>query len=278
MVEPTTPPADGGNADKGKPDGTGSPPAPYKLPKKFEGKSPQEIVESYLELEKEYHDRDTTIEEAKKIKEETDTMLRAIYADPNLFKAVENGIKNFISGKKLPESRPNANDNPDDKGGEGADKNKSTPDVAELRTNEENRALDSLFSKYGYKTLPVKERKEAYQRLSMALVELLDPSGKKTVKEVMAGIPITRLPRYLEHAHFLANRDNFIKDARNSGALEERNNESATFGSFATAGGKPSEGVTLTNPERETARKLGISEEKYAKQKGKMIEEKKKYS
>ncbi len=278
MVDPVTPPAD---ADKGKTtppvpnggDGQGGKTVePLNLPEKFKGKSPDEIAKAYIELESKMGEQSKTVEEANKLKEQTDTLLRAIWADPDLYRKVEEGVKKFVGGGKLPED---PNKNPLDKGNEEVDK--PNPQLNELRVAEESRVLNEFFSKYGYTTLDEKTRKEAYTRLSLGLADMVDPGGNRPIKEILSTIPLTKLPRYLENAHFLVNKDSILANARKPASFDQRSNDSATIGSFSASSGQPRQTVELTNHEREVAQKLGISEDKYAKKKAEIEADNKRF-
>jgi len=263
------------NADKaqGKPVGEAgnNSQAPLNnLPEKFKGKSPEQIVEAYLNLEKQMGDQSKTVEEAKVLREQTDTLVRAIWFDPDLYRQVEAGVKKYTSGKSLPNREV-------PKKGDDSPKSEVNPIISDLRTNEENRVLNDFFGKYGYNTLDEKSRKDAYAKLSTTVAELVDPSGKKSIKEIFASIPVTRLRSYLENAHFIANKDNIVQQAKLSGSLAREENESGAIGSFAASNKRGSESVTLTASEREVASKMGISEEKYAKRKAQMLKDNERY-
>lgn len=271
MDDKQIPPAS--EADKGKTDpssGEGGQSkeqpteAHYQLPEKFKGKSPDDIAKAYIELEGKLGEQSKTVEEAKKAQEQVDTLLRAIWSDPDLYRKVEDGVRKFVSGGSLPESRtPDVNGKSD----EGAKKSESDPQVSELRVAQENQILDKFFTEYGYKNLSEKERKESYNRLALSLANLRDPGGKKPIKQVLSEIPLSQLPNFLDNAHFIANKGQIVDQAKRSALASKEENDAATIGSFAASSGQKGDGVTLSNRERETARKMGISEEAYAKRK-----------
>lgn len=278
MSDSNKAPAD---ADKAKaPDqteGTGqakiSSEAPYQLPEKFKGQTAEQIAKSYIELEGKMGDQSKTVEEANKLKSDMSVLMGAIYANPDLYRQVQEGINKYVSGETIPEARKTESP----KGDEEAKKVESSQ-ISDLRTSQENQILDDFYSRFGYKNLPANERAESLRRLAVSLAELVDPSGNKPVKQILAEIPLSRLPRFLENAHFVANKENIIKQRVHSASLDKETNESATIGSFAASTGQgASEGVKLTNQERYTARKLGISEEVYAKRKSQIAEEAKRF-
>ena len=241
-------------------------PAPLQeLPEKFKGKSPQEIAKAYVELESKIGEQSKSIEEATKLREETDTLLRAIWSDPDLYRQVEAGVKKYTTGETMPEIRKPT----DDKGDREAknDKNEVNPQIQDLRVAEENRVLSSFFTKFGYNSLSEKDRKESYQRLVVSLAETYDPAGKKPIKQILSEIPLAKLERYLENAHWLANKDQIVEKAKRSATFSTIENNAASIGSFSSGASNQGNSVTLTGKERETADKLGISHEKYLKRK-----------
>ena len=244
--------------------------APLNLPEKFNGKSAEEIAKSYIELEKKLGDQSNTIEEGKKFQAQMDTVLQAIWADPDLYRKVENGVKKFTSGETIPETRKVEEPKKGDEEPKGAEVN---PQISDLRVAQENQILKDFQSKYGYSNLSDKERKDSFTRLALALAELVDPSGSKPIKKILSEIPLAKLPRYLENAHFIANKEQVVAQAKRSALLSQQENEAGSIGSFAASSGKTEPSVTLTSREREVAQKMGISEEAYAKRKGQIQSE-----
>jgi len=262
------------NADKaeGKPVGEADKSqAPLQLPEKFKGKTPEQIAEAYIDLEKKMGEQSNTVAEAKKLQEQTDTLVRAIWSDPDLYRQVEAGVKKFTGGESLPNREAS-------KKGDDAPKDEVNPIVSDLRTAEENRVLNDFFDKFGYRNLDEKSRKDSYAKLSTTVAELVDPSGKKSIKDIFASIPVTKLRAYLENAHFIANREKIIEQAKTSGSLAREENDAGAIGSFAASSGKDKSSVTLTNREREVAQKMGISEEKYAKRKLEKLKDDERYN
>src|SRR3990167_8425854 len=96
------------------------------LPEKFKGKTPEQIAEAYVELERKIGEQSSTVEEAKKLREQTDTLVRAIWSDPDLYRQVEAGVKKFTNGESLPERDP--------KKGDAAPKSEVNPIISDLRT------------------------------------------------------------------------------------------------------------------------------------------------
>lgn len=267
-----TPPAGSGDAGQGQ----GSE-APLQVPDKFKGKSPEEIAKAYVELEKKLGEQSTTVAEAKKLQEQTDTLLRAVWADPDLYRQVEEGVRKYMAGDKVPDTRSKDGKPNEKKGDEEAPADvKLSSDLLDMRKAQEERILQDFYGKYGYNNLDEKAKKDSFTRLAMGLAELVDPGGTKSVKQIMSEIPLAKLPRFLENAHRLANFETIVSEAKNSARLEDRENDGATIGSFAAASSNSrGNGVALSNSERAVAQKMGISEETYAKRKAQIDKENK---
>lgn len=270
-----TPPA---NADKGQQAppasssaGQGSPSteAPYNLPEKFQGKSPADIAKAYVDLEKKLGEQSKTVEEARALQEQTDTLVKAIYSDPDLYRQVENGVRKYTTGEKLPDERSN----PKDKGDEAQKPPKVDPIISDLKMVEENRIINKFMSDYGYTGLDEKTRKDSYAKLATTLAEIVDPGGKRPMQEVLSSIPLPKLGKYLENAHFIANKEAIIAHERSAGMLRSEENKSGAIGSFAAASPARGQSITLTSKERDIAQKMGISEEKYMEKKIQMSKE-----
>lgn len=233
------------------------------LPENLKGKSAAEIAKMHLELEKKLGEQSKEVEAARKVKEQTETMLRAIWADPKLYKDVEAGVQKYVSG-----DTPKSGES-DEEG----DRPKVDPGITDLRNAEENRVITDFAMKYGYGALSEEERKDAYARLAVSLGDLVDPGSNKPLKEVLKAIPLTKLPRFLENAHFIANKERFAEDAKRQALITDEENRSASIGSFAASSTKKESSVTLSEREREVAKKQGITEEQYLKQKQTLLKE-----
>ena len=248
--------------------------APLNLPDKFKDKSPQEIAEMYINLEKKLGETSTEVEEARKLKEQTDVLLRSIYSDPDVYRSVESAVARYQSGDTLPDNRKKGDNS--NKGDE-EDTTEENSDVVEIKMAEQNRILNEFYLKNGYNDLEGKERQDKLAKLAITLAELADPGGKKPIKQILSEIPLTKLPFFLENANYLSNKEELLKSEREAGLASNIENQSASIGSFSATGGKPNSGVTLTGREREIARKMGISEDVYAKRKQQIIAESKQF-
>jgi len=97
-------------------------------------------------LEEKYGKQSEEVATARRVMEQNDTLLRAIWADPDRYKTVEDWVREYTSGQKLSDSKPPKTDKPS-KGDEGQDESKVDP-VTDLKTAEENRILKDFYDKY----------------------------------------------------------------------------------------------------------------------------------
>lgn len=233
----------------------------------YKFKTQEEAEKSYQELEKKFGEHSQEVEAARKFQEDSKVVFDAIWSDPDLYRAVETGIKKRQNGAQLPETKPTV----PKKGDEEA--SVINNQVSEIKKTQENKILNDFYAQFGYRNLGEKEFRDATQNLSLTLAEIVDPSGQRPIREVLNNIPLSKLPRFLEHAHKIANYNMAIGQAKKS-ALSQVENEDATIGSFAASSGQGrGNAVTLTNRERETARKMGIKEEDYLASKTKILKE-----
>lgn len=205
------------------------------LPEKFKGKSASDIAKSYLELEKKLGSHSQTQTELDQWR----ALGNVIKQDPELIKALE---------KKV-----------------AGDKSQERP-KDDTRDALSNKIVSDFEKEYSIDRLDPEKRQAMHKKIGEELADMLDPGGNKSTREILDSINLSKLPQYLGKAYRLATVDDESERARVKGILESQRNSEATFGSIPSTGGK-SNNDSLTTDERETAKKLGISEEKYLKQK-----------
>jgi hypothetical protein len=210
------------------------------LPEKFKGKTAADIAKSYIELEKELGKRAVS----QKRLEELEQLREFIVNDKELVEAVQK--KAGVATTTEPRS--------DD-----------------TRDALANKIVGDFEKDFGIDNLKAEDRQAMHEKIGQELADMLDPSGTMTTKELMASIKLDRLPKYLSKAYRLATIDDEREQARLKGLRDARQNSEATFGSIPSTGAR-SDSNTLNDQERATAKKLGISEEKYLEQKKKLAE------
>lgn len=224
--------------------------APSQLPPSLQGKSPEEIAQMYVGLEKKLGEQSKEVGEVRKLKQDMDIVLEVLYKNPHLYKQVEKEIIEMSGGKVDKKTE-----------GDGEDK-KSDDSVAELRKSEQNRVISEFETQFKIKDLSKEKRSELNAQIARELVELRDPEGKKTVKQVLDEIPVSQLGKYLEKSFWLA-RKSLLTD-ESSKVTEE---DLSSIGSLSASTSKSDSKYGLTESELKTAEKLGVDPEKYAKQK-----------
>lgn len=234
---PTAPQAESGEATNPVSQQTST------LPDKFKGKTAEEIATSYLEVEKEIGRLRNQVGDGEKTRQEVEQwrqLGQIIEGDPVLFSALETKIK--------------------------GPKNGQPPKRDDTRVALEQTMINDFERNYGLDSIEQAKRSELNQKIGIELAEMLDPGGQKTYQEIIESIPLDRLPKYLDKAYKLATTGDQAERARMEGLIQAKQNNEASFGNIPASSSK-SDGVTLTPEEREAARKMNVSEEKYLKNK-----------
>ncbi len=229
VVEPT------GEASKAQ--------APSNIPEKFQGKSPEEIVKMYSELEKKFGEHTDEVKSARQYLQEREILNQAIAKNPELYKLLEKEITGMYN-------------KPSDGDGEV----KADPRVTELRKHEENRIITDFQKEHGIHEMKPDDRNELMKKVSQELAEMLDPGGSKSVGQIISEVSISKLPKMLENAYWLANKEKLVDRG-------EQSPDMASIGSISYASSGKSDRNKLTEHEKSIAQKLGVSEEKYLKNK-----------
>lgn len=247
-VEDKETPSDGGAEDKEK-----ESQAHLKdIPEKFKDKSSTDIIKMYGELERKLGEQSTSIKEAKELKANQEVLAKVILSDPKLAKAVEDRVQEYDRGELGKSLDKNVD--------EEADKDSVTSD---LRRSAENRAISEFSSSFGLDQLPKDDKNKVLKKVGQELADMIDPTGKKNMAQVLSSVSLERLPKLLEKSYYLSHMDQVM-----SGKTDDFEKGMASIGRFSSSSAK-SDGdeTTLTEHEKEAANKLGVSEEKYLKRK-----------
>ena len=217
------------------------------VPEKLQGKSDSELVKMYVELEKKIGEQGNELGQARKFQQDMALVLETIEANPNLKTEIQKELKK-ATGFKEP------------------DVNKPSQDST--KTDETRRAVEAQIIKefegtHGLNSLNQEEKAKTYSKIGDELIDMFDPSGKKTTAQILDEIDLTKLPRMLEKAYFLVNR----------GEGENRAQKEGMIGSIPSSS-SVSDSEGLNQDERKAAKRLGISEDDYLKQKKEILEKK----
>ena len=224
------------------------------IPESLRGKDTTELVKMYGELEKKLGEHSSELNQARQLKADMSTILQAVYSDPTLTNQVKEQIRK-VSGIESKEDPKKEN-------------KETSPVKADTETRRvlEGQIVREFENQYGLTNLSPEKRQEVYQKIGTELIDLVDPGGNLTLPEVISSINLEKLPKYLANAFKLANLDGDIEKATSEAQLKARKNAQGVIGSIPSSG-SVSEELEMTPEERETAKRLGITEEKYLKNK-----------
>lgn len=235
----TDPPGEGGQSTETQPT--------EDLPEKFKGKTATDIAKSYLELEKKIGKRSEDENKVRSQLQQWEKLGQVLESDPELYKQVEAAVTR-LSGKKTDTTE-----------------NDQASGIKDIRLTQENSIVNEFERDFGINNLSTDKREALHKSIAQELADMLDPGGKKTVREVLDSIPLPRLRNYLDKAYKLASSNDREEKARLEAFVEAKQNREASFGTF------PSSSVArqgqLTEEERKVAKRMGISEEDYLKNK-----------
>ena len=124
--------------------------------------------------------------------------------------------------------------------------------------------VNGFYKNHEVDKLSPEQKQELDQRVGVKLKEMFDPNNNKTISQIMEDVPLEKLPQYLEDAYTLAFKNETVEAAKEQGKRE------ASYEGLGVIGGLPSttgssEEITLTPAQKETARKMGVSEDIYLK-------------
>ena len=251
----------------------------FQFPDKLKGKSAEELAKMYVEAEKKIGEQSGEVSEARKkvdeaVKLQSDALearrmaqelSQLIYADPERVKTVE-GWYASKDGKTA-----NQNSNGLAPSSENsAPSTQVNPQVDDTRHALQNQIFDEFYAKHGIDKLPVKEKQEALQKISSEFAELFDPTGGKTISQIVSERPLASLRRDLDKAIRLSDLGQV--ENTQSALAQEQNNQAAIGGLSGQT--IREDQVKLSQAEEQMANKLGISPEKYLERKKQILKEK----
>lgn len=132
--------------------------------------------------------------------------------------------------------------------------------------------VESFHNKHGVDKLTEEQKAEIDQKVAVVLRETLNPTGGKTLAQIMEDVPLDALPSHLDKAYYWATRNEREAQLKEQGRKEALQEDAAFIGSMASTAGGSGDGTTLTPKEREVARKMGIPEDKYLANKKEMLQ------
>jgi hypothetical protein len=250
----------------------------FQVPEKLRGKSPEELARAYVALEKKLGEQSKEVSDARKRSDDAlklqsqamedrkllQELTELIYADPERIKAVESWYAKK-TGKAANQSSNGESSKPDD----SSPSSQTSSDVLDTRRALQDQIFDEFYARYGIDKLPSAEKQEALKKISLEFADLFDPTGKRTISQIVAGRPLTSLRRDLEKAYRLSN----ISQSGNvQGDMAQEQNNQAAIGGMSGKTVREDQ-IKLTSAEEQMASNLGIPPEKYLEKKKQILKE-----
>lgn len=227
------------------------PPAPP-VPPAGEGKKEEPKGQDPTELAQKLGTAEAENKTLKDYKDKADPVLQTIFADHELYKKVEEAHQ-----KRLGVATDDKKDDPKNKNGE--DKAGDTDTRRAMIVS----VVNEFNKRHGMDKLTQEERTEINNKVGAQLKEMLDPMGNKaTLTQVMEDASLIKLPEFLDNAFYLVNRTKIVEQAKEQGKKEAAEENLGVVGGFSSISIEP-DNAMLTLKEREIAKKMGISEDKF---------------
>jgi hypothetical protein len=249
VISPQTPtPADTTTPDVPAAQGT-----PTITQKDIEGKTPDEIVKFVSERSEALGSTKKELEDYKSYVNTAKPYIDVISSDPELTKQVEAAYQKKYNPEPAKTETPSGEINK----------------VDDTRRALENGIISQFESQRGLDKLDGDTKKEMNVKIGQELMDILDPSGTKNLNEVLSGVSLEKLPRYLDKAYKLATINDVATKAKEEAIAEISSGANGIMSSIPSSSPNASD-VGLTPQERVLAERMGVSEAKWLENK-KMI-------
>jgi phage I-like protein len=227
------------------------------LPERFKGKTANQIAKDYLELQKKIGEQGEQVAQTKqqladkeKLLQQYDALGKVIQSDPALYYQIEGKIKSL--SQQRPSQQPTDPSN-----------QKTERDLTDVKLSAQNQIFTNFESKFGINNLSEDQAKSLQSKIGKELAEM---TGAKDVPSAIASLSLDRLPLFLEKAYRLATDGDDQERARLKGMLDARRNNQASFGNVPSSSIRENPNG-LSPEEKNVAKRLGVTEEKYLKNK-----------
>ncbi len=251
--EPTTPQTETPAAAPTTPEVPVAQGTPTITPKDIEGKTPDEIVKFVAEKSEQHGQTKKQLEEYEAYIKNVKPYLDVITADEGLTKQVEDAYKKKYNPDPAPKEPAKDGLPPDD-----------------TRKALENQLVNQFEQGHGLDKLEADAKKDMNVRIGQELMELLDPSGTKNYNQVISEVSLEKLPKYLEKAYSLATMSDTIKKAQETAQAEAQYGATGVMSSIPSSSPDSPE-TSLSPQERQLAKKMGVSEEKWLERKKQIL-------
>lgn len=207
-------------------------------------------------------------EKWKKQYETAEPVLKAVYGDPEAYKATNKAYLKMMGIDKPVDNKEDGKEN-----GAAVDKKEEVKKPSATEVDNRNALISNTVKDFEKEHGIDKLTKEEKETLNNAIIGeikgILDPNETgKGGAELLEGVSVSKLPGVLERAYYLATRQTREKQIKDSAVNQYQNEERGMVGSISQGSGESNgEEVVLTEKEKRAARRMGVSEEKYLKNK-----------
>lgn len=213
------------------------------IPENLKGKSAEDLVKMYGEAERKLGQQGSEVGELRKYKEQMDVVLDTIYKNPDLYKSVESAM-----------TKQNQPQQP----AEQADQTNSAD--AETRQVVEGQIINQFADRAGLNDMSPEDKQKTFTGIANEIVDMYDPTRRSQPSEIIKKLPLSSLNKILDKAYTLYQKTSGVET-----------NPRAEIGSVASGSLSSPQGKGLTEEEKSIARKQGVSEEDYLKNKTLLI-------
>lgn len=229
--------------------------------------NPPKDEKEYLKMAEDLGQYRKKAEDFDEFQKRVNPVLETLLSDPELYKEV---VRKHNKRLGIAVDDDKSNDGKDDKG------NPATPTPPNPKNDDTREALVNSITadfekEFGLDKLAEDVRKEVNSKVIGELKDILDPNDNKTVVQVLQDVSLKKLRHYLEKAYYLATKDDQIKAAVEAGKAEALGEGTGIIGTMPS-GSTTTQQTGLSAKEKEIARKMGVTEEKYLENKKKILE------
>lgn len=235
------------------PQDTGNGTPENQLPEKFKGKSAEDIAKSYQELEQKFSQATQETQLTKKQLADLKALEQFIDGDPESLAFLKQRIQG--TKKQVPAQQTQQVDSRYDQ---------LQQDLVDTKLATQATIFEKFEGKYGLNSEGVDG--EIKKKIGETIKQMVAPKSPKAPTEIIANLPLDVLPMYLENAYKLVTADDQKEAVRRKALAQARMNSDASFSS-TPSGSIRQNSQTLSPKEKDVAKKLGVSEEKYLAQK-----------
>lgn len=193
-------------------------------------------------------------EDYKKYLSDVDPVIQTLYSDQELFQKVGD-----VHRKRMGISPAD----PEDKPGDKSNISPPSQESKDTRNYLVSQLVKDFYSRNGLDKLDAEKKQEVDQKISMVLKETLNPTGGKSLQQIMEDVPLDALPGHLDKAFFWATREDREKTLKEQAKNEALTGSIGIIGSMTSSSPTSDDDVALTAKEMEICRKAGWDPQKF---------------